>query len=61
MVSISLATIIVLYGAFQLLTSAGRPEQVEKGKRTILWAVIGIVVLLVAGGVTSIIRSLLGV
>jgi hypothetical protein len=52
-----LATIMVLVGAFQLITSSGDPEKVSQGKKTITYAAIGLVVALIAGGIVSIIQS----
>ncbi len=59
-VSTALLTIFILYGAFQLMTSAGNPERVDKGRKTIFWAILGFVILLVAGGTAAIIADILG-
>jgi len=59
-VSTALLTVFVLYGAFQLMTSGGSPERIEKGRKTILWAVLGFAILLVAGGVGAIVIEILG-
>lgn len=56
-----LAVIMVLVGAFKLITSAGNPEKVSEGRKTILYAAVGLAIALVAGGIVSIIKSLLGV
>lgn len=42
----SMALLIVIYGGFLLLTSAGSQEKVKKAKDMIMWAVIGIFVIL---------------
>ena len=55
-----LCAIMVLVGAFQMITSAGDPEKFTKGKYTLAYAAIGFVVALAAGGVTSFIKSLFG-
>lgn len=54
-----LATIMILVGAFQLITSAGDPEKISKGKKTIVYAAVGLVIALLAGGAADIIRSFL--
>lgn len=59
-VSIPIVALMVLWGGFQLITSAGDPEKVSKGQKTILYAAIGFVVVLLAGGVVSIIKSVIG-
>lgn len=43
------ALIMILYGGFLMLTSAGRQEPIEKGRDTLLWAVIGLGVILLSG------------
>lgn len=52
--------IIILYGAFEILFSAGDAEKVRKGKWTILYAVIGYGIILVAEGIIYITAELLG-
>ncbi len=54
-------TLMILYGAFQILTAGGDPEKFKTGKKTILYAVIGYAILLVAGGVGFLIKQLLEV
>lgn len=52
-----LAVIMVLVGAFQLVTSSGNPEKVSKGKKTIMWAAIGFLLAMLAGGIVKIIQD----
>jgi len=59
-IALAFVTIMVLWGGFQILTAAGRPEQIDKGKRTLLWAVIGTVVILIAGGIADLTANILG-
>jgi len=59
-ISFPIVTIMVLYGGLQILTAAGRVEQINAGKRTLLWAVIGFLAILVAGGISKLIASILG-
>ena len=37
--------IMLLYGGFTYLTAAGNPENEEKAKKTLIWAVIGIIII----------------
>src|ERR1035437_1271498 len=39
-----LAVIFVIYGGFTLLTSGGDSSKIESGKKMIMWAVVGIVI-----------------
>lgn len=59
-ISIPICAIMVLVGGFQMMTAAGEPEKISKGRKTIMWAVIGFVVVLLAGSVASLIQSLFG-
>ncbi len=54
-----IVAIMVLIGAFQILFSAGSPERVKTGRKTIIYAVVGYAIILVASGITSIIESVL--
>ena len=54
-----IVTIMVLWGAFLIITSAGDPKKIENGRKTIIWAIVGFGILLLGQGVVSIIESLL--
>lgn len=36
------AFFFVIWGGYQLLTSAGNPEKIKKGKSTLTWAILGL-------------------
>jgi hypothetical protein len=57
-VAAPLSVIMVLVGAFQLITSAGDPEKVSQGKKTITYAAIGLAIALVAGGLATLIQNI---
>lgn len=44
----SLALLMFVWGGFQWLISGGSPEKVKKGKDTLTWAAIGLVVIIMA-------------
>lgn len=56
----AIAVIMVLYGAFQILTAGGEPKKFEEGKHTIIYAAIGLAVVLLAGGIVSLVGNILG-
>lgn len=56
----SILVVIILVGAFQIMTSSGNPENIKKGRSTIVWALIGFAVILLAGGLGSIVAGILG-
>ncbi|MDP2696156.1 MAG: pilin [bacterium] len=60
-IAVPIVTIMIIIGAFQMLFATGDPAKFKKGKDTILFAVIGFAIVLVAKGITAIIKLLLGV
>jgi len=56
--SIPIVAIMVLYGGFQIMTAGGSEEKYTTGRKTILYAAIGFVVVLLADSVADIIKSL---
>ena len=56
----ALVGVMVILGAFAIVTAAGSPEKLNKGKSYILYAAIGMIVALLAKAVPALIRSLLG-
>ncbi|MDP3991666.1 MAG: hypothetical protein Q8P66_02070 [Candidatus Colwellbacteria bacterium] len=58
--ALAVVTVMVLWGGFQILTAAGSPERIDKGKKTLLYAVIGTVVIIIAGGMADLTANILG-
>lgn len=59
LIAIPLTAIMALVGGFQMITAAGDPEKFSNGRKTLMYAVIGFVVVLLASGVVSIIKNIL--
>ena len=57
--SIPLVVIMIIIGAFYLVTAGGNPGKIDTGKKIITWAIIGFVVILIAGSIASLVRNLL--
>jgi len=55
----TIAVIIVFYGAFTILTAAGDAEKMGKGRMIILYAIIGLVVALLARGGVDFVRRVI--
>ena len=53
-----ICAIMVLWGGFAIMTSEGDPEKFSTGKKTLLYAVIGFVVVLLANSVATIANSI---
>ena len=60
-IAVVLVPLIVVFGGFLVLTSAGNMEQFEKGKKTIIWAAVGFGIILLSKGILTIINQILGV
>jgi hypothetical protein len=43
-----------------MLTAAGNPDRFNEGKRAIVYAIIGFIVVLIANGLPALIRDLTG-
>ena len=60
LIAIPLTAIMALVGGFQMITAAGSPEKFANGRKTLMYAAIGFAVVLIAGGVASIIQNFIG-
>ena len=56
----ALSGVMIFIGAFQFLFSGGDPKRVEMGKKTILYTVIGYVILIASSAITYLVADLLG-
>lgn len=54
-----IAVIFLLVGAFWYFTAFGNEEKANKGKTTIMWAIIGIAVILLSQVIVYTLRNLL--
>lgn len=54
-----LAAVMILWGAFQILTSRGDPKKVVTGRQTIIYALGGLVIVVLARGLVAIFRGLI--
>jgi Type IV secretion system pilin len=53
--------IMILWGAFYMLTAGDNENRVTQGKKTIQYAVIGFAIILMARGLIEVIKQFLGV
>jgi len=60
-IAIVVAPLMVIIGAFYILTAAGDPKKVGSGKNIILYTAIGLAIILLARGLISMIESVIGV
>ena len=60
-IAIAIAPIMIMIAAFFLLTAGGDPKRVDTARRIILWTVIGLAIILLAKGLSSVLRQIIGV
>ena len=56
-IAIPVTVIMVLIGAFQILTAGGDPAKFATGQKTILYAAVGFALVILANSLVAIIRS----
>ena len=59
-IGLTISTIIIIWAAIVFMTSGGNTERVTMARKTLWYAIIGIVVLLLADGVAIFIKNFLG-
>ncbi len=48
----SVALLVIIYGGVELLISAGNQERVDKGRKALMWAALGLLVVFSSYGIT---------
>ncbi len=56
-----LTVLMIVYGGFLYITSAGDPKKSEQGKKVLLFSLIGLALALLANFIPSLVRFVLGV
>jgi len=57
--ALTIASLVIIYAAYLMLTAGGKTDQFEQGKKTITYVVIGLFVLLLSRAIVTIIRELI--
>jgi hypothetical protein len=58
-IGIIITPLMILIGGFYFLTSAGNPQRVQTAKKVIFWTIVGLLIVLLAKGVISMLRQIL--
>lgn len=61
LIAIAIAPVMIMIAAFFLLTAGGDPKRIDTAKQIILWTVIGLAIILLAKGLISVLRQIIGV
>jgi len=60
-IAIVTVPLVVIIGAFQLMTAAGDPKKIGTGKNMIVYALVGLAIILFARGLIAMIKQAMGV
>ncbi|MDO8430198.1 MAG: hypothetical protein Q7S73_02425 [bacterium] len=52
--------LVIIYGAFLLMSSGGDPEKIITGRKTIFWTIVGYALIWLSKGITLIVVDILG-
>lgn len=55
-----LAVLMIIVAGFKMVIAAGNEEKLLEAKRTLLWAVLGLVIALMSVSIVAIVRNLIG-
>jgi magnesium-transporting ATPase (P-type) len=58
--ALAIVPLVVVIGGFNILTSGGDPKKVETGKNIIIYALVGLIVVMLAKDIITVIRNVLG-
>lgn len=61
LITIPISGVLFLIAAFYYLSAGANPENVNKAKSIIVWTIVGIVIILIAGGISALIKNILQV
>jgi len=59
-VALALAPIIFIFAGLKYYFAGGSPEKAKEATNLIKWALIGLVIILIANGITAVIRDVMG-
>ncbi len=54
-----IAVVMIIYGAFQIMTAQGNTETFATGRKTIVYALVGYGIIICAWGIVAVIQSVL--
>lgn len=59
-IAISVGTIMIIISGIQYLTSAGNEERTSKAKKTMLWTIVGVAIVVAVDFIVGFIQEILG-
>lgn len=58
--AVAIAPLVFMAGGFMFLTASGSPDKISQGKSLMMWAAIGLGVILIANGLVTALQSVIG-
>lgn len=55
-----LSVAVIIYASFRIVTARGDVEKATKGRRMVIWGMVGLIIALLAGIITGIVTNTLG-
>ena len=55
------ATIVIIIAGVRMVVSQGEDSAIEKSKKTIIWAIVGLILILLAGAIVNFVKTAAGV
>ena len=59
--AVIVSAILIVYAGYLYMTSAGNQQKIETAQKTLIWALVGIGVILIASAITKVIENVLEV
>jgi len=59
-IALAVAPIIFIIGGIMYYFSGGNPEKAQQATNLMKWALVGLVIILIANGITAVIRDVMG-
>jgi len=60
-IAVVVAPLMIIIGAFYLITAGGEPKKIGTGKNIIIYTLIGLAIIMLARGLLAMIESIIGV
>lgn len=60
-IALIVCPLIIIWGGFIYVTSGGNEEKTREGKRIITYAIVGLIIIILANGFVAMIKTILGV
>lgn len=60
-IALAVAPLMIIYGGFLFVTGGGNPDQITKGRKVLMWTVVGLIVIILSKGLVAVLTKQIGV